>query len=155
VVLLDDDDKIGDGSRRDLLSKRSLEVWDRLGVGTRMVEKGVSGTSAGLSRRYHGLSIRLRRKTATRCRRSSTCSNITPRRICRSGAGIARNRSALAQQGDLVSSSINDHAALTIDTPDGPYRLRAEYVVACDGARSALRAWWAPISPAKYSRINS
>src|SRR3954464_451706 len=41
VVLLDDADKIGDGSRAICFSKRSLEVWDRLGVGTRMVEKGV------------------------------------------------------------------------------------------------------------------
>ena len=41
VVLLDDDDRIGDGSRAICFSKRSLEVWDRLGVGTRMVEKGV------------------------------------------------------------------------------------------------------------------
>jgi 3-(3-hydroxy-phenyl)propionate hydroxylase len=28
---------------------------------------------------------------------------------------------------------------LTIETPDGPYRLHAQYVVACDGARSSLR----------------
>ena len=33
----------------------------------------------------------------------------------------------------------NDHAVLTIETPDGAYRLAADYVVACDGARSALR----------------
>jgi len=33
----------------------------------------------------------------------------------------------------------NDHALLTIETPDGPYRMRAEYVVACDGAKSSLR----------------
>ena len=33
----------------------------------------------------------------------------------------------------------NDHAVLTIETPDGPYRLAADYVVACDGARSSLR----------------
>jgi 3-(3-hydroxy-phenyl)propionate hydroxylase len=33
----------------------------------------------------------------------------------------------------------NDHVALTIETPDGPYRLWANYVVACDGARSSLR----------------
>ena len=41
VVVLDDDDRIGDGSRAICFSKRSLEVWDRLGVGARMVEKGV------------------------------------------------------------------------------------------------------------------
>jgi 3-(3-hydroxy-phenyl)propionate hydroxylase len=33
----------------------------------------------------------------------------------------------------------NDHAILSIDTPDGPYRIAANYVVACDGARSSLR----------------
>src|SRR6516164_1729419 len=41
VVLLDDADRIGEGSRAILFSKRSLEYWDRLGVGERMVEKGV------------------------------------------------------------------------------------------------------------------
>ncbi|MDB5563778.1 MAG: putative oxidoreductase, partial [Tardiphaga sp.] len=41
VVLLDDADRIGDGSRAICFSKRSLEFWDRLGVGSRMVDKGV------------------------------------------------------------------------------------------------------------------
>ncbi len=41
VVLLDDADRIGEGSRAICFSKRSLEFWDRLGVGDRMVEKGV------------------------------------------------------------------------------------------------------------------
>src|SRR5450631_1268021 len=33
----------------------------------------------------------------------------------------------------------NDDVVLTIETPDGVYRLRASHVVACDGARSSLR----------------
>ena len=33
----------------------------------------------------------------------------------------------------------NEHGALTRETPDGPYRLSASYVIACDGARSSLR----------------
>jgi 2-polyprenyl-6-methoxyphenol hydroxylase-like FAD-dependent oxidoreductase len=33
----------------------------------------------------------------------------------------------------------NDRVALMIETPDGSYRLHAQYVVACDGARSSLR----------------
>src|SRR4029078_7131963 len=32
----------------------------------------------------------------------------------------------------------NDHVLLTIETPDGPYRLHAGLVAACDGARSSL-----------------
>jgi 3-(3-hydroxy-phenyl)propionate hydroxylase len=34
----------------------------------------------------------------------------------------------------------NDHVVLTVETPDGPYRLTARYVIACDGARSSLRS---------------
>src|SRR4051794_6077333 len=41
AVLLDDADRIGEGSRAICFSKRSLEYWDRLGVGSRMVDKGV------------------------------------------------------------------------------------------------------------------
>src|SRR5438874_2134659 len=33
----------------------------------------------------------------------------------------------------------NDGARLTIDTPDGPYTLQADWVIAADGARSTLR----------------
>src|ERR1700716_1369538 len=40
VVLLDDADRIGEGSRAICFSKRSLEFWDRLGVGQRMVDQG-------------------------------------------------------------------------------------------------------------------
>src|ERR1700716_4479225 len=40
VVLLDDADRIGEGSRAICFSKRSLEFWDRLGIGSRMVGKG-------------------------------------------------------------------------------------------------------------------
>src|SRR5215204_5117403 len=41
IVLLDDADRIGEGSRAICFSKRSLEFWDRLGIGQRMVDKGV------------------------------------------------------------------------------------------------------------------
>jgi len=38
-TLLDDADRIGEGSRAICFSKRSLEYWDRLGTGQRMVDK--------------------------------------------------------------------------------------------------------------------
>ena len=41
VVLLDDADRIGEGSRAICFSKRALEVWDRLGVGSRMVDSSL------------------------------------------------------------------------------------------------------------------
>src|SRR5436305_7477046 len=51
TVLLDDADRIGEGSRAICFSKRSLEYWDRLGVAQRMVEKGVVWS---VGRIFHG-----------------------------------------------------------------------------------------------------
>src|SRR5256885_13491245 len=45
VVLLDDADRIGEGSRAICFSKRSLEFWDRLGTGPRIVDQGVGGSA--------------------------------------------------------------------------------------------------------------
>src|SRR5215475_7327317 len=42
VVLLDNDDRLSTGSRAICFAKRTLEIFDRLGVGDRMVAKGVS-----------------------------------------------------------------------------------------------------------------
>src|SRR5918911_452454 len=42
VVLLDDSDRIGEGSRGICYAKRSLEILDRLGVGERLVAQGVT-----------------------------------------------------------------------------------------------------------------
>ncbi|MEO1159523.1 MAG: FAD-dependent oxidoreductase, partial [Pseudomonadota bacterium] len=41
-VVLDDNDVVSVGSRAICWSKRTLEIFDRLGVGDRMVEKGVT-----------------------------------------------------------------------------------------------------------------
>src|SRR5260370_16214037 len=46
VVLLDDADRIGEGSRAICFSKRSLAYWDRLGIGRPMGDSGV-GWSVG------------------------------------------------------------------------------------------------------------
>ena len=42
VVLVDDDCSLSTGSRAICFSKRSLDIFDRLGCGQRMVDKGIS-----------------------------------------------------------------------------------------------------------------
>src|SRR5258706_634303 len=54
VVLLDDADRIGEGSRAICFSKRTLEYWDRLAVGGRMVDKGVVWS---VGRIFYGASL--------------------------------------------------------------------------------------------------
>jgi 3-(3-hydroxy-phenyl)propionate hydroxylase len=140
VVLLDDADRIGEGSRAICFSKRSLEFWDRLGVGGRMVDKGVVWSVGKI---FHGASPLYQ-------------FNLLPEEGHKRPAFINLQQfHAEAYLVDRVQElpaihlrwrnkvtgleQRNDHVMLTIETPDGPYRLRAQYVVACDGARSSLR----------------
>jgi 3-(3-hydroxy-phenyl)propionate hydroxylase len=140
VVLLDDADRIGEGSRAICFSKRSLEYWDRLGVGQRMVDKGVVWSTGRI---FHGASQLYQ-------------FNLLPEQGHKRPAFI--NLQQFYAEAYLVDrvqefSAIdlrwrnkvtgleqrNDHVLLTVETPDGPYLLRANHVVACDGARSSLR----------------
>jgi 3-(3-hydroxy-phenyl)propionate hydroxylase len=140
VVLLDDADRIGEGSRAICFSKRSLEYWDRLGVGGRMVDKGVVWSVGKI---FHGASQLYQ-------------FNLLPEQGHKRPAFI--NLQQFYAEAYLVDrvqelaaidlrwrnkviglEQRNDHVVLTVETPDGPYRLRATYVVACDGARSSLR----------------
>jgi 3-(3-hydroxy-phenyl)propionate hydroxylase len=140
VVLLDDADRIGEGSRAICFSKRSLEYWDRLGIGQRMVDKGVVWSVGKI---FHGASLLYqfnllpeeghKRPAFINLQQFYAEAYLVDRVQELAGVDLRwRNKvSALEQR--------NDHAVLTVDTPDGPYRLRADYVVACDGARSSLR----------------
>ncbi len=82
-VLLDDTDRIGEGSRGICCAKRTLEILDRLGVGE---QHGRAGrhleARQGLSQATNW-SIRSTccRKPATRCRPSSISSNIIVEKV--------------------------------------------------------------------------
>ncbi len=140
VVLLDDADRIGEGSRAICFSKRSLEFWDRLGVGQRMVDKGVVWKVGKI---FHGASLLYqfdllpeeghKRPAFINLQQFYAEAYLVDR--VRELPGISlrwRNRVIGLEQR-------NDHVILSVDTPDGPYRIGASYVVACDGARSTLR----------------
>jgi 3-(3-hydroxy-phenyl)propionate hydroxylase len=140
VVLLDDADRIGEGSRAICFSKRSLEYWDRLGVGDRMVDKGVVWSVGKI---FHG-------------EQQLYQFNLLPEHGHKRPAFI--NLQQFYAEAYLVDrveqlpsislrwrnkvtalESRNDSVLLTVDTPDGLYQLLAAYVIACDGARSSLR----------------
>src|SRR6476661_5357057 len=142
VVLLDDADRIGEGSRAICFSKRSLEYWDRLGVGERMVAKGVVWS---VGRIFHGDSQLYQ-------------FNLLPEDGHKRPAFInLQQYYAEAYLVDRVEQlpaidlrwrnkvvglePRNDSVLLTIQTPEGRYHLKADFVVACDGARSALRGF--------------
>ena len=140
VVLLDDADRIGEGSRAICFSKRSLEYWDRLGIGQRMVDKGVVWSVGKI---FHGASQLYqfnllaeeghKRPAFINLQQFHAEAYLVDRVQELAGVDLRwRNKVIALEQR-------NDHAVLTVETPDGPYRIQADFVVACDGARSSLR----------------
>ena len=139
-MLLDDADRIGEGSRAICFSKRSLEVWDRLGVARRMVDKGVVWKvgkiflGKEMLYAFDLLPEDGHKMPAFINLQQYYAESYLVDRVQELPAIDLRWRNKVTGL-----EQHNDHAVLTIETPDGPYRLRAEYVVACDGARSSLR----------------
>ena len=140
VVLLDDADRIGEGSRAICFSKRSLEFWDRLAVGQRMVDKGVVWS---VGRIFHGgsqlyqfdlLPEQGHKRPAFINLQQFYAEAYLVERVQQLEAIDLRWRNKV-----IGLEQRNDHAILTIETPDGTYSIGAAYVVACDGARSSLR----------------
>jgi 3-(3-hydroxy-phenyl)propionate hydroxylase len=140
VVLLDDADRIGEGSRAICFSKRSLDYWDRLGVGDRIVEKGVVWS---VGRIFHGPSELYqfdllpepghKRPAFINLQQFYAEAYLVDRVMELPSISLRwRNKvTALERRNDCVM--------LTIETPERSYSLAAQYVVACDGARSSLR----------------
>lgn len=140
VVLIDDSDRIGDGSRAICFSKRSLEILDRVGVGERAVAKGVQWSVGkvfhrdALLYRFDLLSEPGHKMPAFINLQQYYLEKYLIDRIEALPAIDLRWRnrvSAVANRGGA--------AEIGIETPDGPYRLTADWVIACDGSRSAVR----------------
>src|SRR5947209_14006162 len=140
VVLLDDADRIGEGSRAICFSKRSLEYWDRLEVAKRMVDKGVVWS---VGRIFHGAD-QLYQFNLLPEQGHKMPAFINLQQFHAEAYLVERTAQLpavdLRWRNKVVSlEQRNDAVVLTIDTPEGPYRLVARYVCACDGARSSLR----------------
>jgi 3-(3-hydroxy-phenyl)propionate hydroxylase len=140
VVLLNKGKLIASGSKAICFSKRSLEIFDRLGCGQRMVDKGVSWSvgkvflkdkplygfdllpEPGHSRPAF-INLQQYYVEAYLAERAAELPNIDIRWL--------NKVTAISQTADGTS--------LTVETPEGSETLNAKYVVACDGSRSTVR----------------
>ncbi len=139
-VLLDDDDTVSTGSRAICFAKRTLEIMGRLGLGERFLAKGVTWNRG---RVFFG-------------NREAYAFDLLPEsgHECPAFVNLQQYYAeawlveACAATGLVelrwrhrVSAIENraDGALLAVDTPHGPYRLHAQWLLACDGARSPLR----------------
>jgi len=144
ALVLDDHEGAGLGSKAICFAKRTLDIANRLGAGTPMVDKGVVWN---VGRVFHGdgqlFSFDLQPEDG---HRNPAFINLQQPHFER--FLVEEIRAAQAQGAPIEIRGRNQvteleqqgsHVTLTIDTPDGPYQLEADYLIACDGARSALR----------------
>ncbi|HLT99641.1 MAG TPA: FAD-dependent oxidoreductase [Burkholderiaceae bacterium] len=140
VLVLDDDHTLSIGSRAICFAKRTLDIWDRLEVGERMVRKGISWNVGRVFFRdeevwkFDLLPEAGHRRPAFINLQQYYCEGYLYEQ-CEADANIElrwRNRVVEVHQ-DAVQ------AVLTVDTPDGPYSISCDWLIACDGARSPVR----------------
>jgi len=139
VVVLDEDDTVSFGSRAICFAKRTLEIQARLGLGARFLAKGITWKTG---RVFHG-------------DREAYAFDLLPEEGHEHPAFV--NLQQYYAEEWLVQACIDagvelrwkhkitrilaDDAGATVivDTPDGGYALHADWLLACDGARSFIR----------------
>ena len=139
-LLLDDADRIGEGSRGICWAKRTLEIFDRLGVAGPMLEKGVVWQKGkvflGEARVYDFdlLPEGGHQMPAFINLQQYYVEQELVRAVLSGGEIELRWRNRVCGLAPR-----NDGAIITIDTPYGHYSLSCDWLVCCDGARSPTR----------------
>lgn len=144
ALVLDDHEGAGLGSKAICFAKRTLDIAHRLGAGVPMVDKGVVWN---VGRVFHGDS-------------QLFAFNLLPEDGHRNPAFINLQQpyfesylvdAIRAAQADgapieirgrnaVSGIQVNDKfATVDVETPDRPYQIEADYLIACDGARSPIR----------------
>jgi len=141
VVVLDDNNVVSVGSRAICWAKRTLEIFDRLGVGERMVEKGVTWK---VGRLFHGdnevYSFDLLPEPGHKMPAFINLQQYYVEEYLIDRARDFPDLIDLRFKNTVVSVQQTCNGAQAIvETPDGPYTLTADYLIACDGARPPVR----------------
>lgn len=144
VVLLDDHEGIGMGSRAICFAKRTLDIADRYGCGEAMVDKGVVWN---VGKVFHD-------------DRQVFDFNLLPEEGHKNPAFInlqqpyfekflyeqieaaVANGAPIDIRGKNRVDAVKQHdgyVEITAMTPEGPYTLEADWMIGCDGASSPLR----------------
>lgn len=141
VVLLDDDNQVSVGSRAICFAKRSLEIFDKLGVAKPMIEKGVQ---------WNVGRIFFKEQEIDRF-------DLSPEKLSKYPAFI--NLQQYYVEHFLIEAVLNETkidirwlnkavniehindeiVKVDIETPEGNYSIQTKYLVACDGSRSTIR----------------
>ncbi len=144
VLVLDENDRVSWGSRAICFAKRPLEILDRLGCGDAIVERGVVWNRGKVffdRRQVYAFDLQPEQD-----HKRPAFINLQQYHL---EHALVKRLDALAAAGKPVElrgrnrvtglETLEDGLALEVETPEGSYRIEADWVIACDGAHSPVR----------------
>ena len=145
VIVLDDNDKVSFGSRAICFAKRPLEILDRLGCGEAMVEKGVTWNTGKVffdERKVYEFNLLPEDGHKNPAFINLQQYHFEKFMVDRALELQAQGKPIEIRGNNRVTAvdAKDDYVSLTVETPDGPYRLEAGWLIACDGAGSPIRS---------------
>jgi 3-(3-hydroxy-phenyl)propionate hydroxylase len=140
VVLLDEDGTVSAGSRGICYAKRTLEIFDRLGCAAPMAEKGVTWR---VGKVFFGegqvYSFDLLPEDGHRFQAFVNLQQYWLEKFLVDRATATKGLDLRWKSRVAGIEPRETGVALTVETPQGRYAIDADWVVACDGARSPTR----------------
>lgn len=144
VLLLDDHEGTGQGSKAICFAKRTLEICDRLGAAGPMLDKGVQWN---VGKVFHDdrmlYEFNLLPEGGHAMPAFINLQQPWFEKFLHDAIVTAQAEGApIEMRGkNRVDAVIpaDDHSLIEVMTPDGPYRLTADWLIVCDGARSPVR----------------
>lgn len=139
-VVLDEDNTVSVGSRAVCYAKRTLEIWDRLGVGQEFVDRGIQWKVGkvffkdDLAYQFDLLPEEDHKMPAMVNYQQY---HLEERLVqaCKDSGWVD-----LRWHHKILSLQQHEtHVNLNVETPDGIYKIETDWLVACDGANSAVR----------------
>ena len=140
-VVLDDNDVVSRGSRAICWSKRTLEIFDRLGLGERMLAKGVTWK---VGRQFHGAtevySFDLLPEDGHKYPAFINLQQYYVEEYLIDRCGDFPDLIDLRFRNKVIDHrQIDRFVQVEIETPSGLYNLETDWLIACDGANSPTR----------------
>ncbi|GAB5458360.1 MAG: FAD-dependent oxidoreductase [Henriciella sp.] len=142
ITLVTAFDFIALGSKAICFSKQSLDIFDRLGVGDRMIERGVTWNVGKLFWKdqkdpvfqFDMLPVKNQKNPGFINLQQYYCEEYLLE-------ALERMDNVDIRWGNKVTGikQKEDYSVLAIETRDGSYELEAQYVLACDGSKSTIR----------------
>jgi 3-(3-hydroxy-phenyl)propionate hydroxylase len=139
-VVIDRKGGLSDGSRAICWAKRSLEIMDRLGLGQALVDWGVTWKTGKVFLGERPLyQFDLLPEQGHRRPAFVNLQQFHFEQLCIEAAERTGLIDLRWQEEVVGLGQTADGVLLDVETPEGPYKIGADWVIAADGARSAVR----------------